>query len=89
MAKIDNIKLLAMNDDGTPANANIGALVFDESLEYYYDIDGDLAYAISGDVADKIAENVGYENTYIFTYDWRLDPIANAATFADYIENKH
>ncbi len=87
MAKIDNIKLLAMNDDGTPANSNIGALVFDESLEYYYDIDGDLAYAISGDVADKIAENIGYENTYIFTYDWRLDPIANASTFADYIEN--
>ncbi len=85
--KIENIKLLEMNDDGTPANANIGSMLFEESLEYYYDEDGDLAFALAGEVADKIADTVGYENIYVFTYDWRLDPIENAAALADYIDN--
>ena len=87
ITKAENIKLLEMNSDGTPANKNIGAMSFDESLEYYYDLDGELAFALAGEVADKISDNVGYENTYIFTYDWRLDPIENAEKLAAYIEN--
>lgn len=83
---IENIKLLEMNADGTPVNENIGAVLYTESLEYYYDEDDELAAMIAGDIADSIADAVGYDNTYIFTYDFRLDPAVNAEIFADYVE---
>ena len=84
---VERMKLLEMNNDGTPKNDNIGIITYEESLEYYYGEDSEVAAAISGDIADKIAENIGYENTYIFTYDWRLDPIDNAAKLDEYIAN--
>lgn len=84
---VQNALLLKMNDDGTPANANIGAVVYSESLEYYYDEDSEFAYSIAGDIGETIAEEIGYENTYVFNYDWRLDPIKNAESLSDYIEN--
>ena len=86
-SSVKNALLLKMNDDGTPANANIGAVLYPESLEYYYDEDSEFAYSLAGDIGETIAEEIGYENTYVFTYDWRLDPIKNAATLSDYIEN--
>ncbi len=84
---IKNMLLLEMNDDGTPANENIGSIQHQESLEYYYDEDSEAAYAIAGDIGESIAEEIGYENTYVFTYDWRLDPVKNAGELADYIAN--
>ena len=85
-ATINNMKLLAMNDDGTPANENIGIYTYEESLEELYSIDAESAAAITGNIADKIADTVGYEYTYIYNYDWRLDPVENAAKLSDYID---
>lgn len=84
---LQNMVLLAMNDDGTPVHSNIGAVLYPESLEYYYNDDFDAAYALAGDIGESIAEEIGYENTFVFTYDWRLDPIANAQSLSEYIEN--
>ena len=84
---IQNMLLLEMNDDGTPANANIGSILYPESLEFYYDEDSEFAYTLAGDIGESIAEEIGYENTFVFTYDWRLDPVKNADLLADYIEN--
>lgn len=84
---IQNMLLLRMNEDGTSANANIGTILYPESLEYYYDEDSSAAYALAGDIGETIAEEIGYENTFVFTYDWRLDPVVNADALADYIEN--
>ncbi len=84
---VDNIKLLKMNDDGTPANSAIGALELNESLEYYYDEDYDFAFSVAGVLGESIAETVGYDNTYVFTYDWRLDPIVNAEKMAEFVEH--
>ncbi len=84
--KVSQFKLLKMNDDGTPAYDNIGIISYPESLEYYYDDDIDSAYAMAGDIAQSIAEKIGYENTFVYTYDWRLDPVANADEFNNYIE---
>ena len=84
--KLEEIKLLSMNPDGTPLYDNIGAVVFEDSLEYLYDEYEDLAYEIAGEIADSIAEAIGYENTYIFNYDWRLDPAVNAALLAEFVE---
>ena len=85
--KLEEIKLLSMNPDGTPLYDNIGAVVFEDSLEYLYDEYEDLAYEIAGEIADSIAEAIGYENTYIFNYDWRLDPMKHADDLNAYIEN--
>lgn len=85
-AAVANMKLLAMNDDGTPKNNNIGIFTYEESLDELYGIDAEVAAAISGNLADKIADTVGYEYTYIYNYDWRLDPIENAAKLSDYID---
>lgn len=85
--EIEDAKMLKMNNDGTPAYSNIGAVVYSESLEYYYDEDSELADSISGSIGDIIAENIGYENTYVFTYDWRLDPAVNAELLASFIND--
>ena len=76
---------LEMNSDGTPAFSNTGAMLFEESLEYYYDYDYEFAYSLAGDIGESIAESVGYDNTYIFTYDWRLDPAVNAENLDEFI----
>lgn len=84
---ISNMLLLEMNDDGTPANDNIGAVLYPESLEYYYDEDSEAADALAGEIGISVAEEIGYENTFVFTYDWRIDPIKNAELLADFIDN--
>lgn len=84
---IKNMLRLKMNDDGTPANDNIGVISYPESLEYYYNKDKAAAYALAGEIGESIAEEIGYANTFVFTYDWRLDPIKNASLLADYIDN--
>lgn len=84
---INNMKLLEMKKDGTPAYENIGSVLYTESLEYYYDEDSELAQKIAGQIGESIADVIGYENTYVFTYDWRLDPVENAAALSEYIEN--
>ena len=84
--KLEEIKLLSMNPDGTPLYENIGAVVYEDSLEYLYEEYEDLAYEIAGEIADSIAEAIGYENTFIFNYDWRLDPAVNAQLLAEFVE---
>ena len=86
-AVVDNLKLLKMNDDGTSTNPSIGALELNESLEYYFDDDYDFAYSFAGVLGETIAETVGYDNTYVFTYDWRLDPVVNAEKMAEFVEH--
>ena len=84
---IKNMMLLEMNEDGTPAKDAIGAMLYEESLEYYYAEDYEFAYSLAGDIGESIAEKIGYENTFVFTYDWRIDPVSNAEALADYVEN--
>ncbi len=86
-SEIESLKLLAMNDDGTPMYENIGAISYPESLEYYYDDDSEAAEALAGNIGVIMGDRLGYENTYVFTYDWRLDPAENAAALDAYIEN--
>lgn len=86
-ADIENVKLLKMNADGTPANDNIGAIVYSESLEYYYDEDDEIAEQIAGELGNSIGEEIGYDNTFVFSYDWRIDPAISAELLADFVEN--
>lgn len=86
-ADIALLDYLEMNTDGTPLYANTGAILHVESLEYYYDTDYDFAYSLAGEIGEGIAEAVGYENTYVFNYDWRIDPAKNAQNLDSYINN--
>ncbi len=79
---IENLNSIKMNDDGTPANSNISVASYPESLDNYSSVS-----SFAGEIGVSIAEEIGYDNTYVFTYDWRLDPNENAALLNDYIEN--
>ncbi|MCD7774459.1 MAG: hypothetical protein LUH40_02605 [Clostridiales bacterium] len=82
--EIENIRLIQMNDDGTPANDNIGINSYPESLGNY---SSSTVSAIAGEIGTGISDEIGADYTYVFTYDWRLDPVDNAALLNNYIEN--
>ena len=84
-ADIELLDYLEMNADGTPLYPFTGAIVYNSPLEYYYNEDYLFAYSLAGDIGESIAEEVGYENTYVFTYDWRIDPAVNAENLNEYI----
>ncbi len=86
-ADIEDAKLLAMNSDGTPLHSNIGIISYNESLEYYYSQDKNFATLLAGEIGLGMADEFGYENVYVFTYDWRLDPAANAENLNSYISD--
>ena len=81
-----NLELIRMNNDGSPYYENIGVVSHNEPLEYYYDDDYATASALAGQIGESIAEEIGYENTYVFTYDWRLDPLENAELLNEFVE---
>ncbi len=84
---IELLDYLEMNEDGSPAYAFTGAVVYDKPLEYYYEENYEMAHSVAGSVGESIAENIGYANTYVFTYDFRLDPALNAELLDEYISN--
>lgn len=72
------------NEYGESANADIGANTYKYPLSYYKQ---DEALMTETVLALAEAENsVGLDDMYYFTYDWRLDPFANAEALHDYID---
>ncbi len=72
-------------DNGKPEHDNVGSWDYNLPLSYYEDenvINENLSalFEYSNGKIDK-------DNTYIFTYDWRLDPAVAAERFVDFIEN--
>jgi len=72
-------------DNGVPEHDNVGPWEYNLPLSYYEDdniINENLSalFEYSNGAVDK-------DNTYIFTYDWRLDPAVAAEKFVDFIEN--
>ena len=86
-ADIELLDYLEMNADGTPVYTYTGAITYTESLDYYYNDDYLFAYSVVGDIGESIAEKIGYENTYVFTYDWRIDPAINAENLDAFINH--
>ena len=80
------IEDLSMNNDGSVKSENVGPNVYEYSISYYR-TDSELLDTILGGLGVGICDRVGYNNVYVFTYDWRLDPLENAALLADFIEN--
>lgn len=84
-ARYENFNAIAVDENGTPVNANTGAIDYFGNLDDFYYDEMDLYEVAAGDIAEAAAEKIGYENTYVFFYDWRLDPTENAALLDAFI----
>lgn len=80
----ESLEGIQLNRDGTSKNENIGPKTYTHSLSYYYtDPDYD---TIIGSIGKGMGDRLGYENVYVFTYDWRLSPIESAAKLDEFIQ---
>lgn len=82
MRKVKSLfKYLACNEDGTPAY-NLTVDYTPENLTHYQNKKGS-----EWKIAYSVADAVGSENTYFFTYLWTRSPIKIAEDLNAYIEN--
>ena len=79
-AKYENFNKVALNEDGTSKDGKYS--IEDLGNGCFSDIDTDV---YGSEIAYSIAEQIGYENVYVFNYDFRLDPVENAAEFDEYV----
>lgn len=86
-ALTDMFGRIAHNPDGTPKYEIVTDL-YPKSIGNYMD-DDFFANPGSGEgaICRGIADEVGYDNTYFFSYDWTNSAITLAAQLNDYIEN--
>lgn len=79
----DLLEPVAFAPDGT-SKYNVTTATFPESLASYPDLaSGGNEFGLLHTACDKL----GADHTYFFNYDWRADPLANAADLNLYIEN--
>lgn len=80
----DLFKPIAFNPDGT-SKYNVTTAVFPESLAHYPDLaaGGGNEFGLLHTACDKL----GADHTYFFNYDWRVDPLENAADLNKFIMN--
>lgn len=75
---------ISMNNDGTNRSNNVGVTKYTHSLSYYR-TDEELVSKVAGTLGKGMAEKIGYNNIYVFQYDWRLDPFENADNLAQFV----
>ncbi len=80
------LEKIQLNPDGTSKSDNIGVNTYEYSMAYY-STDTELLETIAGDIGIGMIDRVGANNVYVYTYDWRLDPIENAQGLNEFIQN--
>lgn len=80
------LETIQLNPDGTSKSSNIGPIKYDYPLSYYY-TDTERYEKIAGEIGIGMADELGANNVYVFTYDWRIDPIDNANDLDTFIQN--
>ncbi len=80
------LERIQLNPDGTSKSANIGPITYEYPLSYYY-TDTARYEKLAGEIGIGMVDRFGAENVYVFTYDWRIDPIENAVKLHDFIQN--
>lgn len=80
------LEAIQLNPDGTSKSENLGPLVWENALSYYY-TDKELFETIAGDIGIGMCDRLGADNVYVYTYDWRIDPIENAKGLDEFIQN--
>ncbi len=76
---------VSLNPDGTSKSENIGPIKYEHSLAYYY-TDVSRYEKIAGNIGLGLCDKIGMDNVYVFTYDWRIDPVANANELNEFIQ---
>ena len=79
------IERIQLNPDGTSKSSNIGPITYEYPLSYYF-TDTARYEKIAGEIGQGMVNRLGAENVYVFTYDWRIDPIENALKLHDFIQ---
>ncbi len=80
---IDQIQL---NPDGTSKSSNIGPIKYNYPLSYYF-TDVERYEKVAGEIGLGMVDKIGANNVYVFTYDWRIDPIVNARELDAFVQN--
>lgn len=75
---------IQLNPDGTSKSENLGVNTYTHSISYY-NTDDEMTGTVAGSIGLAMADRVGGKNVYVFTYDWRLDPLETAEKLKDYI----
>ncbi len=81
----DIIQKIELNPDGTSKSENIGPIKYEHSLAYYY-TDVERYEKIAGNIGLGLCDRIGMDNVYVFTYDWRIDPVENAKDLDEFIQ---
>ena len=81
----DILERIQLNPDGTSKSSNIGPITYEYPLSYYF-TDTARYEKIAGEIGQGMVNRLGAENVYVFTYDWRIDPIENALKLHDFIQ---
>lgn len=84
-AFIDSVKAIAMNPDGTSADDTLGAGEYPRAVSRYSS--DELFELRTSELLTGVSDSIGEENTYLFLYDWRLDPLENAAKLNEFVKN--
>lgn len=84
--------MIQLNPDGTSMSEGIGPIVYDYSLANYgmdnYGVTNEpITAKIAGNLGAGMSKRVGAKNVYVYTYDWRIDPIESAKGLNDFIQN--
>lgn len=79
------IQKIELNPDGTSKSENIGPIKYEHSLAYYH-TDVERYEKIAGSIGIGLADRIGMDNVYVFTYDWRIDPVENAKDLNEFIQ---
>ncbi|MCD7827476.1 MAG: dockerin type I repeat-containing protein [Clostridiales bacterium] len=80
------LEAIQLNPDGTSKSDNIGVNTYEYSLAYYA-TDEEVLDSLAGTIGIGMADRVGADNVYVYTYDWRLDPLENAKGLNEFIQN--
>ena len=81
-SKFDFIKL---NADGTSRSESLGVNTYEMPMSYY-SLDEEWTQTIAGNLGQSVAKHIGEKNVYIFTYDWRVDPLETAGKLDAFIQ---
>ncbi len=76
---------IKMNQYGNSVNSKIKPITYESSMAYYSG-DTEVYTANIKALAEKSGGAVSAKDIYVFNYDWRLDPVANAGKLKEFID---
>lgn len=76
---------IVCNTDGNSKNSSIGPWYFNLPI-YKYNTEEEIYTDNTLAISNALASRVSRDRFFVFTYDWRLDPLTNADKLLDFVE---